>query len=117
MPARLVLALLCWCLCETQKDRTVIHEFIRHVILELLGDDTIEDVLRLLRKLPWNSDPSVEGTRDALCVDVLLCSCSWSKCLLAWLVVVVCSNHVCDTARSHTPSCWIAASRCVQVSC
>ena len=47
----------------TQKIRAPMHEYIRHLLLDRLNSETIEDVLKLIRKLPWSSDSLVEGTQ------------------------------------------------------
>lgn len=42
------------------KERTPIHCFIRYLLLERLNSRNIEDVLKLLRKLPWRKDGTIE---------------------------------------------------------
>jgi hypothetical protein len=49
---------LSWCL---QKVRAPLHDYVRHLLLDRLNSDSIEDVLRIIRKLPWSADPNVEG--------------------------------------------------------
>ena len=54
-----------WLCCE-QKVLPVLHDYVRHLLLDRLTPATIEDVLKIIRKLPWTADPNVQGARCAL---------------------------------------------------
>ena len=52
------------------KARPAAHGFVRYLLLNALAEDTVDDVLRLIRKLPWrDSRADVEDAGEAAAAE------------------------------------------------
>jgi hypothetical protein len=64
---------------RVEKTRSTMEMFIRHLIYDVLAKKTIDNVLRLLRKVDWN-DPSASRTLYERWLSILIPTVSLDIC-------------------------------------